>query len=103
MGTLRHQVKVPRDYSCLRNPHTVLGRAETRHETDRRAAVTAAAADMDQVGVYLTNGVFLYRVVDIVVTESGQMADIEDCYGLDIVRMPMRAVLAGRLRLVKPA
>jgi hypothetical protein len=53
--------------------------------------------------MYLTNGVFLYRVVDVVLTESGEMADIEDCYRLDIVRVPMRDLLVRGLRVVRPA
>jgi len=53
--------------------------------------------------VYLTNGVFLYRVVDVVLTESGEMAEIEDCYWLDIVRIPMCDLLASELRVVTPA
>ncbi|HUA45616.1 MAG TPA: hypothetical protein VMA77_10335 [Solirubrobacteraceae bacterium] len=52
--------------------------------------------------MYLTNGVFLYRVVDVVLTESGEMADVEDCYGLDIVRIPMCDLVARRLRVVTP-
>ena len=55
------------------------------------------------VGVYLTNEVFLYRVVDVVVTESGEMADVEDCYGLDVVRVPTRDLLARGLRVLTPA
>ncbi|HTP18026.1 MAG TPA: hypothetical protein VMJ65_00390 [Solirubrobacteraceae bacterium] len=53
--------------------------------------------------MYLTDGVFLYRVVDVVETESGEMADIEDCYRLDIVRIPMCDLLSRRLRVVTPA
>jgi hypothetical protein len=53
--------------------------------------------------MYLTNDVFLYRVVDVVLTESGEMADIEDCYRLDIVRVPMCELLARGLRVVTPA
>jgi hypothetical protein len=38
----------------------------------------------------------------VVVTESGEMADIEDCYWLDIVRIPIGDLLARRLRIVAP-
>ena len=55
------------------------------------------------VAMYLTNGVFLYRVVDVVLTESGEMADIEDCYRLDIVCVPVCELLARGLRVVTPA
>jgi hypothetical protein len=47
--------------------------------------------------MYLTDGVFLYRVVDVVATDSGELADIEDCYWLDVVRVPMYEVIARRL------
>jgi len=53
--------------------------------------------------VYLTDEVFLYRVVDVLVTDIGEMAEVEDCYGLDIVRVPMCDLLARRLRVVTPA
>jgi len=53
--------------------------------------------------MYLTNEVFLYRIVDVVLTESGEMADIEDCYWLDVVRVPMSDLLARRLRIVRSA
>ena len=52
--------------------------------------------------MYLTDGVFLYRVVKVVVTESGEMADIEDCYRLDVVRVRMCDLLARRLHVVRP-
>ncbi|HTU84645.1 MAG TPA: hypothetical protein VMF57_03665 [Solirubrobacteraceae bacterium] len=53
--------------------------------------------------MYLTNEVFLYRVVDVVETDSGEMAEIEDCYSLDVVRVPMCDLLARPLRVVTPA
>ena len=30
------------------------------------------------------------------------MAEVEDCYGLDVVRVPMGDLLARRLRVVTP-
>lgn len=75
----------------------------TRHAVDHRSAVTAAATRADLTGTYLTNGVFLYRVIDVVISESCEMAELEDCYGLDVVRVPMRDLLARRLRTVTPA
>jgi hypothetical protein len=53
-------------------------------------------------GTYLTDEVFLYRVVDVRVTGAGEMAELEDCYWLDIVRVPISDVLARRLRVVTP-
>ena len=53
--------------------------------------------------MYLTDETFLYRIVNVVVTESGEMADIEDCYGLDVVRVAMGDLRARQLRIVTPA
>jgi len=68
---------------------------------DARAAANAVTP-VDQVGVYLTDEVFLYRVVDLPVIASGEMVDLEDCYWLDVVRVPMNALKARRLRVVTP-
>ena len=71
--------------------------------TERFAPAGKVAPHADQVGVYLTDEVFLYRVVDVPATGAGEVADLEDCYWLDVVRVPMSDVLARRLRVVKPA
>ena len=55
-----------------------------------------------ELDVYLTDEVFLYRIVDVALTESGDMADVEDCLWLDVVRIPMRDLLARELRIVTP-
>ena len=60
-----------------------------------RQAVLAA----DQ---YLTNEVFLYRVVGLVAGEGGGMVELEDCYWLDVVRVPIAGVHGRRLRVVTP-
>lgn len=65
-------------------------------------APAGAAMHADQVGTYLTDEVFLYRVADVLVTGAGEMAELEDCYWLDIVRVPISDVLARRLRVVTP-
>jgi hypothetical protein len=57
---------------------------------------------MDQAGVYLTDEVFLYRVVDLQVTGAGGIAELEDCYGLDVVRVTLNDLRARRLRVVTP-
>ena len=57
---------------------------------------------MDQAGLYLTDEVFLYRVADLHVTAAGAMAELEDCYGLDVVRIPLQTLQARRLRIVTP-
>ena len=53
--------------------------------------------------MYLTDGVFLYRVVDLLVTGEGEMADLEDCYGLDVVRVAVDDLRARRLHVVTPS
>jgi hypothetical protein len=52
--------------------------------------------------VYLTNEVFLYRVLDVVASEAGDMVELEDCYWLDVVRVPVDDLLARQLRVVTP-
>jgi hypothetical protein len=80
----------------------MLRRADTCRAADARAVVTGDAASVDQVGVYLTDGIFLYRVDDVLVTRAGAVADLEDCYGLDVVRVPVNDLRARRLRVVTP-
>jgi len=53
--------------------------------------------------MYLTDGIFLFRVVDRLVTEAGHVADLEDCYGLDVVRVPVHELQERWLRVVTPA
>jgi hypothetical protein len=50
--------------------------------------------------VYLTDGVFLYRIAGLV--SGGEMIELED-YGLDVVTARLRDVAARRLRVVTPA
>jgi hypothetical protein len=54
-------------------------------------------------GAYLTDEVFLFRVVDVLRNPAGDLVELEDCYGLDVVRVPFRALGARRLRVVTPA
>lgn len=53
--------------------------------------------------MYLTDGVFLFRVVQWVTSAIGEMIDLEDCYLLDVVRVPACDVRARSLRVVVPA
>jgi hypothetical protein len=62
----------------------------------------ASAAEIDEAGVYATDGVFLYRVIGLVPNEKDDLVEIEDCYGLDVVRVPVADVNARRLRRVTP-
>lgn len=53
-------------------------------------------------GIYLTDGTFLYRVDEVVATDAGEVAALEDCHQLGIVRIPMDELRARGLRLVTP-
>ena len=52
------------------------------------------------VGAYLTNGVFLYRVVGVVAGDAEELVDLEDCYRLDVVRVSVSDLRARGLRVV---
>jgi len=54
-------------------------------------------------GIYLTNEVFLYRVAGVDASGADEMLELEDCYLLDVVRVPARAVRERRLRVVTAA
>ncbi|MGO9960209.1 MAG: hypothetical protein ACLP50_30260 [Solirubrobacteraceae bacterium] len=68
-----------------------------------RVFVGASAGRVDGVDLYLTNGVFLYRVVGVTGSGMGEMVALEDCYRLDVVLVPIADVRARRLRVVTPA
>ena len=53
-------------------------------------------------GTYLTNEVFLYCVVGAA-GEGDDWVELEDCYGLDVVRVPVGDSRTRRLRVVTPA
>jgi hypothetical protein len=96
MAAVQWQVK-------LRLGDAVLNSTDTLRAADPRSAAPAGAGDVNRVGVYLTDGVFLYRVVDRVMTARGEMIDVEDCYWLDVVRVPASDLDARRLRDVTPS
>jgi hypothetical protein len=58
---------------------------------------------IDEAGFYLTNGVFLYRLLGFVEGGSDDVVELEDCYGLDVVRVPLDDLCERRLRVVTPA
>jgi hypothetical protein len=62
-----------------------------------------ASGDPAGAGLYLTNEVFLYRVVGIAPSETGEMVELEDCYSLDVARVPIDEIHARRLRVVSAA
>jgi hypothetical protein len=58
---------------------------------------------LDGVSTYLTDGVFLFRVVGVVASGADEMVALEDCYWLDVVHVPLSDLRARRLRVVTPA
>ena len=81
---------------------SALYRAIDRGTADGLAAAGDGAGQTDEVGIYLTDEVFLYRVVDLVASGVGEMVELEDCYWLDVVLVPLRDLRARRLRVVRP-
>ncbi len=63
----------------------------------------AVAGQIDATGVYLTDEVFLYRVVGMVASGVGEVVELEDCYWLDVVHVQVRDLRARQLRVVTPA
>ena len=55
------------------------------------------------LGVYLTDEVFLYRLVRLTATSGDAIVELEDCYGMDVVRIPVTELHARALRRVTPA
>lgn len=76
---------------------------EDRSATGRSVADSQAQASAVTAGTYLTNGVFLYRVVRATGDGSTAVADLEDCYFLDVVRVPVGALRARGVRVVRSA
>ncbi len=53
-------------------------------------------------GFYLTDEVFLFRVTGVVDSDAGEMVELEDCWGLDVVRVPITEPRLLGLRVVMP-
>jgi hypothetical protein len=79
------------------------------HPTDNRTTADlsrpagAVPARSDIAGLYLTDEVFLYRVVGSVASGVDELVELEDCYGLDVVRVPVSDLRSRRLRVVTAA
>jgi hypothetical protein len=69
---------------------------------DGPASSGAVTGDVERAGASLTDEVFLYRVVRLDAARVGEMIELEDCYGLGVVRVPLRDVRERRLRAVTP-
>ncbi len=75
-------------------------------ETRRFDAPQSAGAVPGQIaraGTYLTDEVFLYRVVSVVASGVGETVELEDCYWLDLVRVRLTDLCARQLRIVTPS
>ena len=80
----------------------MLHRADTRN-AEGRVAAEAVATQIDEAGVYLTDEIFLYRVAGLVPSALDEIVELEDCYGLHVVRVPAKDLRRRRLRVVTPA
>ena len=58
--------------------------------------------DQQGPGLYLTDEVFLYRLVELIRVEEHDVVELEDCYLLDVVHVSGRDLRARRLRVVTP-
>ena len=61
-----------------------------------------AARHFDGTGVYLTDEVFLYRVAASMRRGTEEIVELEDCYQLDVVPVPISDLRTRRLRVVTP-
>lgn len=81
---------------------------ERRSAERRRKAESCRPAGLDDAftgfvgGEYLTDEVFLYRVVGLVTNQAEAAVILEDCYGLDIVEVRLARLRARRFRIVTP-
>ncbi|HTX09530.1 MAG TPA: hypothetical protein VME22_13010 [Solirubrobacteraceae bacterium] len=77
-------------------------RSSNHHTRTARAVLDSylASGDPDESALYLTNEVFLYRVVRSIASDTGEMVELEDCYSLDTVHVPIHTLHTGRLRVV---
>ena len=82
---------------------SMLYRADNRNTSDGPVPAGSIAGHNDEAGVYLTDDVFLYRVLGLVTSGGDEMVELEDCYWLDVVAVPVRELRARRLRVVMPA
>ena len=65
--------------------------------------LAAARSDAKLGAIYLTDDTFLYRVVGAVAGDEDEIVELEDCYGLDVVEVPLAGLRARGLRVVIPA
>lgn len=77
--------------------------AADRQRTTEPLPLGADAARVAGAALYLTDEVFLYRLVPFAAGGIDDVVELEDCYLLDVVRVPLRDLHERRLRVVTPA
>jgi hypothetical protein len=82
---------------------STLYRADKCSATDDAVPAPAVAGDINGASTYLTDGVFLFRVVGVFASRACEMVALEDCYWLDVVHVAVSDLRARRLRVVTPA
>ena len=74
-----------------------------RGEDEAAAPEHTVAEDAGRADVYLTDEVFLYRVVQANGNGEDAMVHLEDCYGLDVVCVRASELQRRQLRVVRAA
>ena len=82
---------------------STLFRADDTHATDGRLPANVAPSHVDGGSLYVTNEAFLYRIVGVTSDGAGELVEVEDCYSLDVVLVPIERFRARRLRVVTPS
>jgi hypothetical protein len=70
---------------------------------DVRQPASGRGVRIDKPGVYLTDEVFLYRVVGSIGSGVDPAVELEDCFRLDVVRVAVSDLRSRRLRVVTAA
>ena len=68
-----------------------------------QATPAGGAGETSPQGTYLTDGVFLYRVVKALGGRGEEAVQLEDCYSLDTVRVELTELRRRDLRVVAAA
>ena len=81
---------------------STLDRTHRPGVTDSLRSADAVLAPFDDVSLYLTDEAFLFRVVGVADTDAGEMVELEDCFGLEVVRVPFTETRLLGMRVVMP-
>jgi hypothetical protein len=96
------QQTVAPDHSGSNSQMSALSPADIPEAPGCWVSTGAISGQIARAGAYLTDEVFLYRVVGTVAGGDREMVELEDAYWLDVVCVPLRDLRARRLRLVTP-